>query len=73
MKKRLFALLLVLAMLLSCTMMLTSCPDKGPDGPLNVDEGLDDGAGAGDPYILNDPTDPEAGAGAEDKYVGDHK
>lgn len=69
MKRRFFALVTVLALLLS-TLMLTSCPKE--DGELNLDESVEDGKGAKDVYILNDPTDPEAGAAAEDKYIGDH-
>ena len=69
MKKRFFALVAVLAVLLS-TLMLTACPK--PDGELNLDESLKDGKGAGDVYIISDPSDPEAGASAEEKYVGDH-
>ena len=49
------ALALVMAMLLSCMLMLTSCPDSGDDGPdnggsqvdgeLNLDEGVNGSQG----------------------------
>ena len=74
MKKRIFALLLVLVMLLSCTLMLTSCPDDEPDpgeGELNLDEGLNEGAGSTDISVITDPNSPEAGKGTADKYIGD--
>lgn len=45
MKKRIFALLLVMAMLLSCVFMLTSCPDDGPDNGGNTG---DNGGNTGD-------------------------
>ena len=68
MKKRFFALVAVFALLLS-TLMLTSCPNNGD---LNLDESYGETGGSSDVYIVSDPTDPEAGAGAEDKYIGDH-
>ena len=82
MKKRIFALLLVMAMLLSCVFMLTSCPDDGPDngggtndgggtqgdGELNLDESVGGGALGGN-TIITDPNDPEAGKDAENKYT----
>ncbi|MBE6567993.1 MAG: hypothetical protein E7657_04965 [Ruminococcaceae bacterium] len=69
MKKRFFALVMVFALLLS-TLMLTSCPNKGD---LNLDESYGDNKGSSDVYIVSDPTDPEAGASAEQNYIGDHK
>ena len=72
MKKRFFALATIMAVLLS-TLMLTSCPNKNPDGELNLDESFEEGRGSKDVYIISDPTDPEAGATAEEKYIGDHK
>ena len=74
MKKKLLALVLVMAMLLSCMLMLTSCPDT-PDVPpaedpsLNLDETVGKGDGSTDITIVTDPTDPDAGAEAEDNYV----
>ena len=74
MKKKLLALVLVMAMLLSCMLMLTSCPDS-TDGPstkdpeLNLNENINKGDGASDVTIVTDPTDPDAGADAEDSYV----
>lgn len=74
MKKKILALVLVLAMLFSCMMMLTSCPDDTGDdvptnGEPNVDEGLNNGAGSSSVYPITDPNHPEAGAGTEDKYI----
>ena len=71
MKKRILALVAVMAVLFSM-LMLTSCPNK-PDGDLNLDESFDENRGSGDVYIIGDPTDPEAGADAEENYIGDHK
>lgn len=76
MKKNFFALVLVLAMLLSCMLMLTSCPEETPnvdDTPTNyepnVDESLNNGTGSSSVYPVTDPTDPEAGAGTEGDYI----
>ena len=35
MKKKLLALILMLAVLVSCMLMLTSCPDETPDDPVD--------------------------------------
>ena len=81
MKKKLLALALVMAMLLSCMLMLTSCPDSG-DGPngdnggnqnngeLNLDEGISGSQGSSDLTIITDPNNPEAGKGADGNYIG---
>lgn len=74
MKKKLLALVLVMAMLLSCMLMLTSCPDDTPnvpagDGELDLDEGLNDGKGSSDVTVVTDPNSDSAGAKDEDKYV----
>ena len=63
MKKKIFALVLVLAMLLSCMLMLTSCPEETPDdgptgsGEPNVDEGLNGAGGSSSVFssALNAP------------------
>ena len=74
MKKKLLALMLVMAMLLSCMLMLTSCPDSGDgpqgDGELNLDEGISGSQGSSDLTIITDPNDPEAGKGEDNKYIG---
>ena len=80
MKKKLLALILVFAMLLSCALMLTSCPGDGPsdtpgggdtpDPELNLDEGLNEGTGSSNPSAITDPSNPEA-SGNEDKYIHD--
>ena len=80
MKKKLLALALVMAMLLSCMLMLTSCPDSGDDGPnnggsqvdgeLNLDEGVNGSQGSSDLTIITDPNNPEAGKGSDGNYIG---
>lgn len=79
MKKKLLALVLVMAMLLSCMLMLTSCPDEDTpggggetpagDGELNLDEGVGKGEGSSDITVVTDPNSDSAGAKEEDKYV----
>ncbi|MBE6655586.1 MAG: hypothetical protein E7609_01790 [Ruminococcaceae bacterium] len=79
MKKKILALILVLAMLLSCALMLTSCPGDQPDDTpggdtsdpeLNLDESLNAGTGSSAPSAITDPNNPNA-SGDEDKYIHD--
>ncbi len=74
MKKKLLALILVLAMLLSWALMLTSCPDDdvdpADDREVDLDEGVEGNGDSSIPSVITDPNDPEA-SGNEDKYIHD--
>ncbi|MBQ9736086.1 MAG: hypothetical protein IJV96_04805 [Clostridia bacterium] len=76
MKKKFLSLILAIALILSCMLALTSCPDT-PDEPpvvdpeLDLDETVPGGAGSEGIGVVTDPSNPEAGAGADDNYTSD--
>ncbi len=78
MKKNLLTFLLVMVMLLSSLLVLASCGPDEPSGPvdgndptLDLNEGVGEGAGSPGLSVITDPSNPEAGAGTQDKYITD--